>query len=87
MIKAVVFDFEQTLVDSADGFRWAEKAAQDRIFTDLGMPSREEFLAEYRKIRKAFHQQSRFSRKAIWEAVYDHFKQEPDLDVLEQWEA
>jgi phosphoglycolate phosphatase-like HAD superfamily hydrolase len=29
MIKAVIFDFGQTLVDSAGGFRKAEKEAQD----------------------------------------------------------
>jgi len=28
MIKAILFDFGQTLVDAADGFRAAEKAAQ-----------------------------------------------------------
>jgi len=39
MIKAVVFDFGQTLVDAADGFRSAENAVQDRIFSDLRLLS------------------------------------------------
>lgn len=32
MIKAIVFDFGQTLVDSADGFRAAEKQVQGRLW-------------------------------------------------------
>ena len=86
MIKAIVFDFGQTLVDSADGFRSAEKEAQNRIFSDLGLPSWDEFLMHYRKIRTAFHQSSRFSRKEIWEAVYIHFEQEPNTNRFELWE-
>ena len=30
MIKAIIFDFGQTLVDSADGFRSAEKIAKEK---------------------------------------------------------
>lgn len=44
LTKAVIFDFGQTLVDSADGFRTAEKEAETRIFEDLGMESWPEFL-------------------------------------------
>ncbi len=87
MIKAIFFDFGQTLVDSADGFRSAEKEAQNRLFSDLGRPSWDEFLSQYRKIRKAFHQSYRFSRKKIWEAVYIHFEHEPNTDRLELWES
>jgi putative hydrolase of the HAD superfamily len=87
MIKAIIFDFGQTLVDSADGFRSAEKEAQNRLFSDLGLSSWNGFLSQYRKIRKAFHQSSRFSRKEIWEAVYIHFGNEPDTNRLELWES
>ena len=87
MIKAIIFDFGQTLVDSAGGFRSAEKEAQNRIFSDLRLPSWDKFLSEYRKIRKAFHQSSRFSRKKIWETVYIHFEHEPDTNCLELWES
>lgn len=87
MIKAIIFDFGQTLVDSADGFRSAEKEAQNRLFSDLGLPSWDGFLSQYRKIRKAFHQCSRFSRKEIWEAVYIHFEHEPNTNRLELWES
>jgi putative hydrolase of the HAD superfamily len=87
MIKAIVFDFGQTLVDSAGGFRSAEEKAQNRIFSDLKLHSHDEFLYHYRKIRKTFHQSSRFSRKEIWEAVYGHFEKEPNTDRLERWES
>ncbi len=87
MIKAVLFDFGQTLVDSADGFRSAEKEAKEKIFTDLFPEGdRETFLFEYRALRKEFHEKSNFSRLALWKAVYRRFNHDPDLNRLEQWE-
>lgn len=86
MIKAVLFDFTQTLVDSADGFRTAEKQAQGRIFRDLGLTSWQEFLSNYRKIREEFHLRSNFSRKAVWQELYCCYCRECDLQSLEKWE-
>jgi len=90
MIKAIVFDFGQTLVDSADAFRAAEKEAKDRLFSHLssrpGELSWDVFLARYRSIRKEFHQNSNFSRQAIWRAVYRDFNCKPDPDRFEKWE-
>jgi len=86
MINAVLFDFGQTLVDSANGFRAAEKEAQARIFSDLSLTSWENFLSNYRRIRKEFHEQSLFSRKSIWEEVYFYYCLAPDLTRLETWE-
>ena len=43
-IKAVLFDFGQTLADSADGFRAAEKQAQEKIFKSLALTEWEEFV-------------------------------------------
>ncbi|MFH1932921.1 MAG: HAD family hydrolase [Pseudomonadota bacterium] len=86
MIKAVLFDFGQTLVDSANGFRAAEKEAQARIFSDLSLTSWENFLSSYRRIRKEFHDKSMFSRKLIWEEVYFYYCLAPDLTRLEIWE-
>ena len=51
MIEAVLFDFGQTLVDSAEGFRKAEKEGQTRIFADLGVESWPEFLSNYQRLR------------------------------------
>jgi putative hydrolase of the HAD superfamily len=90
MIKALLFDFGQTLVDSADGFRTAESIAKETIFLDIFPYSNdgqwELFLKEYRQIRKTFHSRSIFSRQAIWQAVYDrfYFDNEPGkLKILE----
>ncbi len=90
-IKAILFDFGQTLVDSADGFRAAEKEAQVRILNDLTARapdaiSHDEFLAEYRRLRKEYQADSRYSRKAIWRAVYDRFACPAEAGVLEHWE-
>ena len=69
MIRAMIFDFGQTLVDSADGFRSAEKQAKAQMFISL-FPHLtgdqcKTFLTEYRQIRKSFHAKSNFSRPAI----------------------
>ncbi len=44
MIRAIVFDFGQTLVDSSEGFRAAEKEAQEKAFRALGLTDRDEFI-------------------------------------------
>ncbi len=82
MIKAIIFDFGQTLVDSANGFRQAEKQAQTKIFKDLSPESWPEFLSNYRSFRQDFHTNSNFSRLALWQAVYRHYEQEPNLEFL-----
>ncbi len=91
MIKALIFDFGQTLVNSADGFRTAEKTAQNRIFTKMdsapNAPSWDKFLHQYRLIRKASHQRSDFSRFTIWQTVCRQFGFEPGRRRLEQWET
>jgi putative hydrolase of the HAD superfamily len=87
MIRAIVFDFGQTLVDSADGFRTAEKETQRKALAALGPAAGEEFLTVYREIRSRFHARSDFSRKRILEAVFRHFGREPDAPFLERWET
>jgi putative hydrolase of the HAD superfamily len=87
MIEAVVFDYGQTLVDSAEGFRSAEKDAEEKIFAELACSSHEAFLSDYREIRKSFHLRSIFSRPAIWKEVYRRFGRNPDEDLLLTWEA
>jgi putative hydrolase of the HAD superfamily len=87
MIKAVIFDFGQTLVDSADGFRKAEKEAQDRLFKDLSLALKDKFLDNYRRIRQQFHDRSNFSRKSIWNEVYYYHCLAADPNLLEKWET
>jgi len=87
MIKAVIFDFGQTLVDSATGFRTAEKEAQDKLFTNLGLTVGEDFLAIYRRLRKEFHDRSNFSRNALWQEVFYYYCAAVDSDLLVRWET
>jgi len=87
MIKAIIFDFGQTLVNSADGFRAAEKEAQAKLFSNLGLTIQEDFLANYRRLRQELHGQSNFSRKFLFHEVYYYHCLTPDEKLLEQWET
>ena len=87
MVKAVIFDFGQTLVDSADGFRGAERKAQARIFAALKGVERDRFMDVYRRVRKAHHERSRFSRREIWRSVCDALGQGIDERRLVAWEG
>lgn len=85
MIKSVIFDLTQTLINSADGFRSAEKAAQRKIADDLNPSSYDEFMAIYRQVRACFHDVSKTSRIDIWSEVYRRHGQQPDVQRLGQW--
>lgn len=92
MIRAIIFDFGQTLVDSADGFRTAEKEAQKKLCGHLfpdktADDAREIFLPVYRRMRKSFHERSEFSRAVLWRALFDEFSVPPDPAVVERWET
>ena len=87
MIKAVIFDFGQTLVDSANGFRKAEKEAQDKLFANLGLTVRDDFLAIYRRLRKEFHARSNFSRYSLWQEVFYYYCVAVDDHSLVSWET
>jgi HAD superfamily hydrolase (TIGR01549 family) len=87
IIKAVIFDFGQTLVDSADGFRQAEKEAQEKIFGHMALSLKEKFLDRYRQIRKDFHGRSNFSRLSMWKELYHYHCLVPDEALLHTWEA
>ena len=87
MIRAIVFDFGQTLVDSADGFRQAEKELQLKARGSLGPSAGVEFLDLYREIRASFQARSDFSRKAILETLFLRHGRTPDSALLERWET
>ena len=87
MIKAVIFDFGQTLVDSANGFRTAEKEAQDKLFSNLGLTVRDNFLTIYRRLRKEFHERSDFSRNSLWQEVFFYYCVAVDSKLLVEWET
>lgn len=87
MIRAVVFDFGQTLVDSADGFRAAEKELQKEAVTLLPPALRGGFLDVYRRTRTRLHNRSLFSRKVLLEELFGHYCLRIDPALLERWET
>lgn len=87
MIKAVIFDFGQTLVNSADGFRAAEREAQAKLFSNLPLANRADFMTIYRRLRKELHERSNFSRKFLFHEIYHYYCLAPDDKLLEQWET
>jgi len=87
MIKAMVFDFGQTLVDSSEGFRAAEKEAQQKASAALGFASAEAILPVYREIRSRRHGRSNFSRKEILGELLRRYGRPADSAPLEQWET
>ena len=87
MAKAVIFDFGQTLVDSADGFRTAEREAQAKILAALEGVGRDRFIDVYRRVRTAHHERSRLSRRDIWRAVCEALNRSVDERRLVAWEG
>ena len=86
-MKAVIFDFGQTLVDSSDGFRSAEKEAQEKMLAVLAGIERNRFMEVYRRVRKAHHEQSRLSRLEIWQTVCRELACDIDEPRLIEWEG
>jgi HAD superfamily hydrolase (TIGR01549 family) len=87
MVKAIVFDFGQTLADAAGGFRAAEKKAEVNLYSRLGVTPWDEFLSQYRQVRKAFQERSEFSRRAMWAQVLTSYGVVPDEGCLAEWEG
>lgn len=85
--SAILFDFGQTLADSSEGFRTAEKEAQEKLAQRLAPLPRDNFLSVYRSCRKAFQDRSDFSRPAMWAAVCRNFGVEPEKILLDAMES
>ena len=94
MIKAVIFDFVQTLGTAADGYKKAEKNSQTGLFDKISSDSIcqwEEYIDLYRKERKDHFLRNDFSRKNVWIKLCGHYNIPADnefLDSLEEeyWE-
>jgi putative hydrolase of the HAD superfamily len=87
MIRAILFDFGQTLVDSAGGFRQAEGDVAAKIFADVGCRDQAQFLEIYRRVRREFSRRPEAGRPAAWEEVYEHFQCRSDARILRGWEG
>ncbi|MDX9800673.1 MAG: HAD family hydrolase [Spirochaetia bacterium] len=88
MIKAIVFDFVQTLGTASDGYKAAEKKAQKKLFEKIGINSScwDEYIDLYRKERKEHFERSDFSRKNVWLKLCSSFDAPVDLNFLMQLE-
>jgi len=84
--RAIIFDFTQTLADSATGFRLAEKMVEQKLFSDLGLTSWQDFINNYRLIRGKNKENSNFSRRLIWQELYTSFQRNYDDKLLGQLE-
>ncbi|MCE5333952.1 MAG: HAD family hydrolase [Desulfobacteraceae bacterium] len=87
MKRAIIFDFGQTLANSADGFRAAEKEAEREIYACLRTDSWDSFVSVYRDVRKEFHGKSEFSRRSMWAEVFRRFGEVPAEAMLETLES
>ncbi len=81
-ILVIIFDLGQTLIDSAAGFRKTEKLAESKIFQDLGLDSWFEFLSNYRRFRYEYHAMADYSRRSLWQAIYQYHGQEPNEELI-----
>ena len=91
MIKALVFDFVQTLGDAASGYKDGEKNAQNKLIEAMGITDTETFMAHFREIRKKHFLAADFDRKNQWrelQTLYGKDLGEPFLDKLadEYWQ-
>ena len=87
MIKAVLFDFSQTLANAAEGFRLAESKVQTRLFANLELDSWGDFQIAYRNTRREFHGNSIFSRLALFQEIFIQFGEEADPSFLADLES
>lgn len=88
MIKALIFDFGQTLVDSAEGFRKAEAQVQQKVFGVLSnFISWDMFISTYRLERKRYKDSSNLSKRIMWQEIIHHFHGHIDEEQLIEWET
>ena len=87
-IKAFVFDFGQTLVNSAEGFRTAEAWIQNKLFEHIDTRSTwDTFLAAYRSKRRNYKDNVNLSKRLLWEDVLVEFGVHLDDQQLVTWET
>jgi len=88
MLKVILFDFDQTLVNSADGFRQAEHWLQRDMFARLAAPEWEPFISFYRQIRESGRDADAPAGKTRqWREVCHRFHTEPDAATMQAWET
>ena len=86
-IKAIIFDFMQTLVSSAEAYKAAEKKSQKKLFDKLELRDWNYYKELYRKERKEHFLRSDFSRKNVWKKLSSLYNIEADNKFLDSLES
>lgn len=86
-IKAIIFDFVQTLGTAAEGYKTAESNSQKKLFSNLSLSDWEEYKDIYRKERKDHFLRSDFSRKNVWLKICNLYNKTPDEKFLGNLES
>ena len=85
-IKAIIFDFVQTLGTASEGYKAAEANSQKKLFDKLELTDWDGYKELYRKERKEHFLRSDFSRKNVWLKLCSEYSRQADnsfLDMLE----
>ena len=85
-LKAIIFDFVQTLGTAAEGYKTAEANSQKKLFNHLSLTSWEDFLEHYRRERKEHFLRSDFSRKNVWVKICYIYKKNAENYFLDELE-
>ena len=85
-IKAVIFDFVQTLGTAAEGYKAAESNSQKKLYEKLKLTDWDRYKDLYRKERKNHFLRSDFSRKNVWLELCAVYKKNPDDEFLNNLE-
>ena len=86
-VKAIIFDFVQTLGSAAEGYKTAESSCQKKLFENLSLNDWDMYKEIYRKERKDHFLRSDFSRKNVWLKLCCVYKKEPDTAFLDRLET
>jgi putative hydrolase of the HAD superfamily len=85
MLKAILFDLDQTVMNSADGFRAAEHWLQKELFKFLKVPNWESFIAPYREFRRKGSADTPEQKSELWRAFCQQLHADPGDALLNEW--
>ncbi len=85
-IKAIIFDFVETLVSASQGYKAAEAESQIKLFEKLELEDWDKYKEIYRSERKEHFLRSDFSRKNVWIKLYSLYNKNTDNEFLDNLE-
>ena len=85
MLKAVLFDFDQTVINSVEGFRSAEHWLQGELSDFLQLADWESFIAAYRAFRGKESADTPEQKAEQWKAFCRQQGKDPGEARLDEW--